>query len=219
MRPIAAKPVRTVPTRAVRKRSRRRGVTFLEVVLAMALLGLAAATIASVVGFITAMQRRQQTTLGCAEVSNRLILQYLLNPKKLPTRGMPIEYLADDYRWDIQVDPIELELSPEVELALDEDGSPQTSSPMGIDNRLERVVVTVWLSDESGGSRQRDDGAPQVSLVRVFDRVNLSRNPSIARGFGQAGEQGIADLIDLVTGGGGLPSAPATSPTEREPQR
>jgi len=209
----AAHPVRTNAGRA-----RRRGVTFLEVVLAMALLGLAAATIANVVGFITAMQRRQQTTLGCAEVSNRLILQYLLNPKKLPARGLPIEYQADDYRWDIQVDPIEYEVSPEVELALDEDGAPQASSPMSLD----RVVVTVWLSDESGGSRQRDEGAPQVSLVRVVDRLNLSRNPAIRRGFMQAGEQGIADLIDLVTNGGGLPSAPATpstSPTDREPQR
>ncbi len=213
----AAHPVRSAP-----RQISRPGVTFLEVVLAMALLGLAAATIANVLGFITAMQRRQQTTLGCAEVANRLILQHLLNPEKLPARGLPIEYLADDYRWDIQVDPIEYELSPEVELALDEGGAPRTTSPMSIDNRLERIAVTVWLSDESGGSRQRDDGAPQVSLIRVVDRLNLSRNPAIARGFGQDGDQGIQRFIDLVTGGGGLPSAPATPATNqnnRESQR
>jgi len=198
-------------------------VTFLEVVLAMALLGLASATIANVLGYVTAIQRRQDTILGCAEVSNRVILQYLLNPKKLPPRGIPIEFNNDQYRWEIKVASIEYELAPEIDLAIEESGVSRASSPMSIDNRLERVVVTAWLAEDSGGTRSRDAGAPQVSIVRVVDRLNLGRNPAIRRTIMQSGERGIQDLIELITGGGGLPTPPPAtsgpSGSSTEPRR
>lgn len=198
-----------------RIRAVRSGVTFLEVVLAMALLGLAAATLASVVGFVSGMQRRQDASLGSAEIANRVILQYLLDPEKLPARGLPIEYQGDDYHWDIEVSLIEYEVSPEIAIELEERGPNRSSGAMSIEQRLERVAVTAWLSEDSGGSRAKDTGAPQYSIVRVVDRLNLGRNPSIVRDLRDQGEAGLQRLIQMVTNGTTLP-APASSGTTGE---
>ncbi len=182
-----------------RVRGQRRGVSFLEVVLAMVLLGLAAATIASVIGFVSGMQRREAATLGAAEVANRMVLQHLLNPRKLPPRGIPIEYLGDEYRWEITVTPVDYTVAPEVELAIAENSTARASTPFSVDQRLDRIAVTAWLAETSGGSYSKDGGAPRHTVVRLADRVNIGRNPAIQRRLIQAGDAGIRELMDMVT--------------------
>jgi len=184
-----------------------RGVTFLEVILSLALLGLAAGTMVSVIGYITNMQKREDALLASAELANRLVLQYLADPRALPPRGLPIGYHTDTYRWDISVTRIDLEPTQELELAVEQAGGSARArdTPMQVGNRLEKIVLTVWLSEESGGTYARDQGAPQYSLVRVADRLNFNRNVDFTRMMQNEGEAGLSEFISRVLGSSGMP--------------
>ena len=62
-------------------------------------------------------------------------------------------------------------------------------------DRLKKVVITVWLSERSGGGRLPDMGAPQQTLVRVVDPYAFGRrSPDSLRNL----LQNIYNLIDLI---------------------
>jgi type II secretory pathway pseudopilin PulG len=73
-------------------------MTFLEVVLAIALMGLIFAAVYSAFGFVGAMSRREQQKLAAAELANALIVQYLDDPNSLPTT-QPIDYGPWRFRY------------------------------------------------------------------------------------------------------------------------
>jgi type II secretory pathway pseudopilin PulG len=199
-------------------------VTFIEVILAMVLLGLASATLASVVGFVRGLQRREDTQLACAELANRLILQYLADAKALPPRGLPIGYEADYYRWDLRVGRVDLELNEALQVAVQNaPGAASTvNNPLQIDNRVEKIVVTVWLSEDSGGAYARDQGAPQFSLARLADRANVNRNPDTIRRMQYGGTGALEDFVNTMMGnnefGEGTEQQPRT-PSGNQPPR
>src|SRR6188474_231252 len=87
-----------------------RGMTFLEVVAAMALLGVVSASLFGVVGFVTGGQLRQNQQLAAAEVANRLLLQYLDEPTKMPGTNVKMEYgppgKAALFRWEYSEQPV-----------------------------------------------------------------------------------------------------------------
>ena len=71
---------------------RRAGITFLEVVVGVALLGIVTAAMLGTINFATGIQLRQARMLACSEVANRLVLEYLDDPTKLPDPGKTVEY-------------------------------------------------------------------------------------------------------------------------------
>lgn len=172
-----------------------RGISFLEVVFATVILGLTVATMAATVGAIGAQQGRSQHLLACAELCNRLIIQYLDDEHAMPPRDLTIPYGDSEYRWKLSVTRVESQLDQTVVRAL-EDATVQQGGQTP--DRLKKLAVTVWLSEKSGGSLIRDAGAPQQTLVRVVDPIAFSRRPpdSIQRLM----EEGTDRLMERLTG-------------------
>jgi type II secretory pathway pseudopilin PulG len=151
----------------------RRGLTFLEVVLSTVLVGVIAASLLTLFGFINSTQRREQRYLAAAEVANRLMLNYLDNPAAMPDPGKVIEYGPPDnpakFRWSYDELPVRMyEARPE---ARDE----TRAGPLKRD-RMKLVTVRVWLSEYSGGASQSGDTVPGIVLTRLIDPLAL-RNP------------------------------------------
>jgi len=180
------------------------GTTFLEVVFAIAALGLLTATIMAAVGYVHGRQRTEQRRLASAELANRLVLSFLdanahLSPDTLmPSPSLPIAYGADLYRWDMQIDEIRIEEVDRVQEAV-ESGR---QSPVSRD-RFKQLTLRVWLSEQSGGVRRfesRDGGTPRAVLIRVFDPL-AGRNPDAAERLLE--NPGAArQFVNEVIGGG-----------------
>ncbi len=144
-------------------------MTFLECVAATALLGLAAATLFGLYDGLIANQIRQQRRLGAAELANRLVLMYLDDPVGMPDQSKALAYGPDLYRWELREQPLILmEAEPEGR-------DRNRPSPLPLD-RFTEVMVHVWLSEHSGGTRDGTGGTPQAHLSRMFDPFAF-RNP------------------------------------------
>lgn len=161
------------PHPAQRRPIVRRGMTFLEIVVASAMLGVVAAAMFGVFSFVTASQWREQRRLAATEVANRLILQYLDNPTDMPDAGKTLDYGPPEamsrYRWEYKEENVALvEAAPEQRDA-------NRVSPLD-PNRFLQVTVRVWLSEHSGGSRSPEPGTPSATLTRMLDPV-MPRNP------------------------------------------
>ncbi len=174
----------------------RRGMTILEVTLAMALLGFVVMAMFSAFGFASAMSKREQQRLGAAELSSALIVQYLDDKNSLPTQ-QPLDYGAWKFRYHLKEDRVGfIEAKPPV-------GTARTVSL----DRLKQVTITVWLSEESGGSFDPDGESPQVVLTRVVDPMALRNPDSFANMMSSdAGRRTLTDQIS--SGGSGGPRGP-----------
>ncbi|MEN0019736.1 MAG: hypothetical protein AAF747_02510 [Planctomycetota bacterium] len=171
-------------------RRARGGFSFLETILASLLLALVAAAMASAIGFANNMQRRQDARLGAAEVANRLILEYLLDKRILADKPLKVPFGDDTYRWEIS--RVQLGLQPSVRVAegikeLRSSGNQQDDL---LQSQLERVTVSVWLSEDSGGAMTPEEGTPVVTLTRLVNNTNWNRNPQ--------GLKVIADNPEIV---------------------
>lgn len=155
----------------------RRGFTFLEVVLAAALIALVASGIASVFGFVISTTVRERHRLAAYEVANRLVIAYLDDPTKLPDPNKPLEYGPAEaplrWRWQLRQEPVGIE---EIVPA----GESAAQGGVGLDRFL-RVVVRVWLSEESGGAASPDGSVPVAELSRLVDPVALRNPDAVAR--------------------------------------
>lgn len=160
--------------RSPRGRSSERGVTLLEVVFATVVLALAIATMASTVGAISSQQGRSQHLLGAAELANRLIIQYLDDEQSMPSEALTVPYGDDEYRFRLSVTRVQSTLDANIARAIEEVPTTQNGP---LPDRLKKIVVTVWLSEKSGGSYTINNGAPQQSLVRIVDPLALHRRP------------------------------------------
>lgn len=149
--------------------SARAGTTFLEVMLSVALLAVVATMIMSAIGNMFAAQIQERQTLAAAELSNRLMLQYLHDKRTLPQAGLPVEYGANRFRWELT------ERSVKLEFARPEALNARAQSSAGLTG-IKAVTFRVWLSEESGGSAFYEDGAPRFLLTRIVNPVAL-RNP------------------------------------------
>jgi type II secretory pathway pseudopilin PulG len=151
-----------------------RGITLLEVVFATIILAMTVATLASAVNAISGQQTRSRHLLACAEMANRLIIQYLDDDASMPSEHQTVSYGDSEYRWRKSVTTVASTLNPEIERAVEESQARQgAQSP----NRLKKIAVTVWLSERSGGAMLPDSGAPQTTLVRVVDPWAFARRP------------------------------------------
>jgi len=150
----------------------RRGLTLLEVVLAVVLLAMVAATALSISSAIIGMQIREQRTLAAAELANRLLLQFLDDESTMPSPSAPLEYGPDRYRWSMSKENVTWR-----EARTDTASTVQSNSRLSLD-RLTVVRVRVWLGEESGGDLSPGNGQPEVTLTRMVDPLAaVNRNP------------------------------------------
>jgi prepilin-type N-terminal cleavage/methylation domain-containing protein len=198
-----------------RKQTRRRGVTLLETVAATAILSVLAVTVISAINGMNSSQDRHSKQLAAMELANRLLLQYLDDPKSMPGEGMPIASGNNRYRWRLEKKPVTL-TPARSEVAAER----ATRSTLTID-RIELIGVSVWLSEESGGSYAPNSRVPFAQLARLADPIaDAYRNPDSAQ-YMLSTDEGKRRLLDRFrdVGSGGLmqrgqtpPSVPKTAP-------
>ncbi|MBX3382198.1 MAG: hypothetical protein KF864_01690 [Phycisphaeraceae bacterium] len=191
--------------------STRRGVTFLEVVLSVVLLSMVTGAVLSAINGVVYQQTRQMHRLGAAELSNRLMLQYIDDKESMPQRGLPVAYGRDLYRWELVEEPVSL-THGRAEVA--SRGNPNVNL-----NRLRRITIAVWLSEESGGTYLNDGITPSFTLSRVVDPVfGQLRNPDTANHIltNERLRRQFMEAITGMSGGGSVPVTPAR-PTPARP--
>lgn len=154
----------------VRNSISTRGLTFLETILAMAIVAMIAAVALSGFNSMLASQRRQVQKLGAAEVCNRLILQYLDDKSSIPRPDVSIAYGGDLYHWSLNEAPVSL-TPARPEIAAERAGA----SAITID-RIQAISVSAWLSEESGGAVRPDGVVPFFAMTRLIDPI-ARRNP------------------------------------------
>ncbi|VAX40656.1 hypothetical protein MNBD_PLANCTO03-2052 [hydrothermal vent metagenome] len=164
--------MRTAPGHLGGRGRAARGMTFLEVVFATVILAMTVATMAATVAAISTQQQRSQQLLATAELANRLVIQYLDDPKALPSEDLTISYGQDEYRWKMRVTRVKSTLDETVARNIE---AAQTRRNEASPDRLKKVVVTVWLSEKSGGMFLADQGGPQSRLVRIVDPFAFGR--------------------------------------------
>ena len=177
--------------------SHRRGLTFLEAILAVVLLSMVATTLASAVSFMSHAQRKMDQKLGAAELANRLVLQYIDERDSLPERTLPIEYDRDLYRWTLEEAPVKFEF--------DDQGADEPTNNVGNGVSLERIkliTIRVWLASESGGSRAYTPMVPSVVLTRLIDPLAFNNPDSLETLLQKPGgiDQLFNSLLDLQDG-------------------
>lgn len=177
---------------------RRRGLTFIETVCAVTILGLIAGAVTSAVSFVIESQRRQHLQLTAVEVCNRLIVQYLDDPESMPSPNTPMGPFGG-YRWRWEKVEEPARVTPVVEVR-------RENSNSSIDlNRMRVIRLRVWLAEDSGGSIGFDPDLPGASLVRMYDPLAVtSRNPDSIENMLRSPD-GRARLTDLIRRGGIAP--------------
>lgn len=175
--------------------TRRRGMSLLEVLAATATLSLAAGVMALAVSFVVGAQRRDERILAAAEIANRLVLMFLDDRSGMPSESLPIPYGNDDFRFSIDDGTVQVTESPQVRDAKREAGR---QSPIRTD-RMRQLTVTVWLAEDSGGSRQFDAAVPSRTLIRLYDPLAVDRNPDSAEWLINR-EGGVESLMREVMG-------------------
>lgn len=197
----------------------RAGLTFLEVVLASAILALVAAFVFAAFNHMISSQERQQRRLGAAELCNRLILQYLDDKETMPSPTLPVAYGGARYRWRLTEAPAHL-TPARPDVAAERIGA----SSLTVD-RIQLITVNVWLSEESGGSFVNDGTSPSYTITRLMDPISTSRNPdSFANLLANPQGKAFRDYMDRMASfdngqrRGTKSGTPANrSPAQRQP--
>lgn len=187
-------------------------MTFIETVCAVALLALVAASMLGAVGFLYKAQHRDRQRLACAELANRLMLQYLDDKDTMPAADRPLEYGPERFRWDLRED------AAAVTPAVADDSRNRGSAGNRLD-RFKLITVRVWLSDESGGTREPALGTPTVSIWRLVDPMAFRNPDAINRMINT--DAGRRRLLEAYSGGAATPPpaggartpTPTTTPT------
>lgn len=162
----------------------RRGFSFLEAVLAAALLAVIASSIFSVLGFAMNSDRTDEARLGAAEIANRVLISYLDDSTSIDNLPDTIDYGVYTYRWDLDKDTIRIE---EPNRRLRVTSGRQGAVPMALTN-LKEIRVTVWL-DEGRPETRAPGASPGVRLTRLINPI----------GFGSRGEDSMKRLMDDPT--------------------
>lgn len=169
----------------------RRGVSFLEAVLGVVLLGLVTASLAGAISFMQRADARLNRKLSAAELGNRIILQFIDDRESLPSPSMPIAYGDTLFRWELEEQP--------VRFVVEQSGVATADTGVGGGASLDRVryvVVRVWLAPESGGSYAYDQSVPSAVLSRLVDPLAFANPDSLQTLIEQPG--GIDRLLQML---------------------
>lgn len=165
------------PVRTTRYTARR-GVTFLEVVLGVVLLGLVASTLGATVGAVGKSFQRQRDRLAAAEVASRIALIRVDDEEGMPNPTLPIGYGDREFRWEISESPVLVTLSGPARAALDQGTG---NSSVDLSRRILSITVTVWLAEEAGGSFSFDPDVPHAMITRLIDPLDFATHDSAQR--------------------------------------
>lgn len=157
----------------------RRGMTFIEVALAVALLSGIAGVIATAYDGINRLGALEQQKLYAVEVAHRLILNYLLDPKSLPDEGERIPYSSDFfYRHELSVDILIEEKNGSDDTVTRRRPVAQRSVDKDARFTAGLKMVTVRVYPWPGAGVGNPD-EPLAELHRVFSPIDPSKDQDI----------------------------------------
>jgi type II secretory pathway pseudopilin PulG len=168
----------------------RRGVTFLESVLATVLLAMVASSLAGGVSFMTRYQQRMDQKLGAAELANRLVLQYIDDRESLPDNSLPIDYDIHQYRWALNESKVSFLFD---NIRNDDSGGVGSGASL---SRIKLITIRVWLSEDFGGSRSYASDLPSCEITRLIDPLAFNNPDSLETLLEQPG--GIERLFESM---------------------
>lgn len=156
----------------------RRGVTMIEVVLAVALLSSVAAIVATAYDGVTRLNDRQKHRIYAAEVAHRLILNYLLDPKSLPDAGERIPYGEDNlYRHELDEEILIEEEGGEDNVDLRRSvPEAQLDDDARLGAGLKMITVRIYHLEDRGFA---DVQEPLASVTRIYSPIDASRDEDI----------------------------------------
>lgn len=181
----------------------RRGMTLLEVLLAVTLLVFIAVSFTTAINTIVGLEGRSRKTVAAYEIANRLMLQYLdtfLDKQvTMPDQNLPLEYGDGLYYWRLDTDRAQMVINQR-------QSSASGTGFQGL-NRYEVATISIFEAEKvEDGPAIR--GGQLASLSRVFDPAT-ARNPDA---ISRVGTEGIEILLKKITGqdipipaGGGAP--------------
>lgn len=189
----------------------RRGVSFLEVVLGVTLLGLVSASLSMGVSAVGSSFQRQRDRLGAAEVASRLLLIRADDETFMPKTSETIPYGERQYRWTIDVGPVLVTLAEPARAAA---ASSTASNTIDLSKRMISVTVSVWLAETTGGTYQFDPDLPHYTLSRLIDPFDFTTSDSAERRLetqedierymqGIVGSMASSGEAQINSGGGG----------------
>lgn len=144
--------------------------------MAATLLAIVTAVIMGAVNNMLSAQKRAQQRLASAEIANRLVLMYLDDAETMPSGATPIPYAGDEYRYAMTVTPVEIRAArPDVAIE-------RAAEARGLRlDRIQNIVVQVWLCETSGGALGYDEAVPHARVTRLVDPIGRAmRNPDSA---------------------------------------
>ncbi len=154
----------------------RRGFTFLEAVLGMALLGILGGAIFGVLGYAWRVEIEARQTLAAAEIANRVLISYIDDPTSREKLPEVIGYEQVQYRWSLEVTPTAIrDAFPEARTS--RDGAPSTQQAL---ENMELVTVTAWLDDGTANSAA-PGRTPTFRLERVIHPFQYRGNDTLER--------------------------------------
>lgn len=210
------RPPDRIISRPRRRTSSRPGVTFLEVVLGVVLMGLVAATLGATVSAVGKSFQRQRDRLAAAELASRILLIRVDDEAGMPDQSLPVAYGEREFRWKIETRPTLITLAGPAQVRRD-----QRAAGGGVDlsRRILAVTVTTWLAEASGGAYHFEPDLPHAVMTRLIDPIAFSTQDSAERRLDtQEGiERFLRDFVNTTTGGA-APRTPAQNQPQTQPQ-
>ena len=176
-------------TRSVK--GRRGGLTILETVLSVALLGMVAGLLAGTVSLLRAQSERTEQLIGAHELANRLVLLHLDEGEAMPSQAAALQYGPFWYRWEMD--------EVEVRVRQSDAARDGESRPMPFE-RTRQVRVRVWATNPDAPMRPRTEQLAE--LTRVYDLVvNAYRTPDKLKRMQEDPMAFAQMLVEMATGG------------------
>lgn len=158
---------------------RHRGLSFLEVVLATAMLAAMAASVLGSISFLQSVIGREKHRLAGTEVAHRVITQYLEDPDLLPDEKLPIQQGDTLYRVafreEVLTDEAGEEGQPRRKVGRNRD---ELSPEQQLTGLLRRVTVSVFLFEPRTLAEAAE---PVAELSRTYSYLEGRQNSVMQR--------------------------------------
>lgn len=182
----------------------RRGLTFLEVVLATVILASVVAVTMTALNVIYGQSERQMAREGAMELANRLMIIFLDDENELKRQPRSLEFEGRRYNWSSREDAVGV--LPVIE--------GESARAIKSAERLRNVEINVWLAQGSDGSDQPDPAAPSARVVRLVDVIYMNPDSVANTMSSDEGIRGIIDRVMRTHNGSTAPRSPAPGTTQ-----
>ncbi|MGP1345316.1 MAG: type II secretion system protein [Phycisphaerales bacterium] len=163
----------------MRHRTRRaqRGLTFLEVIMSLAMVGVVGAMITGGIGFMERAQRANALRLDAVEVAHRVIIQQVDDDKLWKQEVNRVELNGTVFEFDLHLEVLVSDGSSTDPRARRERREVNASTfNERLTSKLHLVTAQVWAVDPP-----QESGEPLATLTRVYNILDVEGDALFGR--------------------------------------